>query len=223
MRFAKGFFGAMRIMKNLIDPSKAIRFFALSFLSVICLFAMAGCKTGNYANLEKSAAPNESMVLTEGDTVQVTFPGAPNLNTVQKIRRDGRITLQVVGEFAAAGLTPDQMEKKLLELYANELVQKEVSVTVQASIFPVFVTGAVMHPGKVVSDRPLSALEAIMEAGGFDHSKANLKSVTVIRQENGQVRHYYVNLKVVLQGHQGDTFTLKPSDIVYVPERFTWF
>jgi len=47
--------------------------------------------------------------------------------------------------------------------------------------------------GKIMSDRPITALEAIMEAGGFDYTKANLKAVTVIRTENGQTEHHKLN------------------------------
>jgi protein involved in polysaccharide export with SLBB domain len=85
------------------------------------------------------------------------------------------------------------------------------------------VTGAVLRPGKVLSNHPITALEAIMEAGGFNYAKANLKSVAVIRHEQGQVKNYTLNLKLVLEGKPSTPFYLKPSDIVYVPERFAWF
>ena len=74
-----------------------------------------------------------------------------------------------------------------------------------------------------MSDHPLTALEAIMEAGGFDYSKANLKDVRVIRQESGREHTYVLNLKLVMQGKQVDPFYLKPYDIIYVPERFQMF
>jgi polysaccharide export outer membrane protein len=166
---------------------------------------------------------SDVLVLHEGDTLSVTFAGAPDLNTLAAIRRDGRITLKSLGEFKAAGLTPSEMEKELIKLYGAQLQNKEVSVAVQSSAFPVYVTGSVLRPGKILSDRPLTALEAIMEAGGPDYSKANLKSVRVLRTENGQTQHYIVNLKEVLRGPKGDQFHLKPEDILYVPEKFTMF
>src|ERR1044071_4027339 len=172
---------------------------------------------------EPKAAKSDSIVLREGDVVKITFPGAPNLNTTQAIRRDGKIALQLVGEVKAAGMTPTDMEKELLKLYAPQLQTKEVSVTVESSAFPVYVTGAVLRPGKIMSDRPLTALEAIMEAGGFDYAKANLKKVSVVRHENDRTDHFTLNLKGVLQGEKSEQFNLKPSDIVYVPERFSWF
>ena len=62
-----------------------------------------------------------------------------------------------------------------------------------------------------------------MEAGGFDYTKANLKNVVVVRQEKDRTVRYKLNLKKALAGTPGAPFFLKPYDIVYVPERFTWF
>ena len=87
-----------------------------------------------------------------------------------------------------------------MDLYAPQLTSKEVTVEVQSSSFPVYVTGAVLRPGKISSDHPITALEAIMEAGGFDYTKANLKNVEVIRQEGNQTKNYILNLKRVMEG-----------------------
>ena len=106
---------------------------------------------------------------------------------------------------------------------ASQISSKEVIVFVQSSSFPVFVSGAVIHPGKILSDHPITALEAVMEAGGFDYNTANLKSVKVIRNENGVMKNYVVNLKSILDGNANKPFYLKPSDIVYVPERLQIF
>jgi polysaccharide export outer membrane protein len=164
-----------------------------------------------------------TIVLREGDTVRVSFLGAENLNRVALIRRDGFVTLPLIGEFKAAGLTPHEMEQQLLQLYGPQLQTKEVSVAVESSSFPVYVTGAVLRPGKILSDRPLTALEAVMEAGGFDYTKANLKAVRVLRTNNGRTDQYTLNLKRVLSGQESQGFALKPLDIVYVPEKFNLF
>jgi polysaccharide export outer membrane protein len=208
-------------------------------LSVVLLGLAAGCETqkgsDNTSKEEKQAMAqaqdiskakptnNETLVLHEGDTLSVSFAGAPDLNTVAVIRRDGRITLKSLGEFKAAGLTPPEMEKELIKLYGPQLQTKEVTVAVQSSAFPVYVTGAVLRPGKILSDRPMTALEAIMEAGGFNYGKANLKSIRVLRTQDGRTEHYTLNLKRVLNGEEQEQFALKPADIIYVPERFNWF
>lgn len=129
----------------------------------------------------------------------------------------------MVGEVVASGQTPSELEKKLLELYSSQLVSKEVTVTVVSSSFSVYVSGAVFKPGKVVSDHPMSALEAVMEAGGFDASKADMQAVRIVRVQDGSTRTYIVNLKVALEGGPSEPFYLKRSDIVHVPEKFSWF
>jgi len=80
-----------------------------------------------------------------------------------------------------------------------------------------------LRPGKVLSERPLTALEAIMEAGGFDYTKADQKGVAVIRHEGGATQRYKLNLKNELAGGGSQPFALKPYDIIYVPEKFNWF
>ncbi|MGA9449921.1 MAG: polysaccharide biosynthesis/export family protein, partial [Verrucomicrobiia bacterium] len=106
--------------------------------------------------------------LREGDILKISFPGSPNLNSIQQIRSDGKINLPLIGEVNAAGLTTEELQKKLMDSYASQLSPDEVTVEVQSSSFPVYVTGAVLRPGKISSDHPITALEAIMEAGGFD-------------------------------------------------------
>jgi polysaccharide biosynthesis/export protein len=196
----------------------------LATLAVAILTAVAGCQTTQTnAPVETAADQSDAIVLREGDVLKITFPGAPNLNDSQQIRRDGRIALSMVGEVVAAGLTPADLEKEILRLYSSQLVTKEVTVTVTSSSFPIFVTGAVVRPGKILSDHPITALEAIMEAGGFDYTKADLGHVRVIRNEKDGTKNYMLNLKEALEAKQSKPFHLKPSDIVYVPERFSWF
>src|SRR5437879_5021226 len=137
----------------------------LSALICVVMVLLSGCR-GVTPLYETDLVPYSSVSLREGDTVIISFPGSPNLNATQQIRRDGKIDLQLVGEVTAAGRTPAELEKELLKLYEGQIVLKQVSVSVQSSSYPVFVSGSVIHAGKIMVDRPLSALEAIMEAGG---------------------------------------------------------
>ena len=172
---------------------------------------------------EQTTAPPAIVTLREGDVLKISFPGSPSLDTSQQIRRDGKITLPLVGEVQAAGMSTETLQQNLVKLYAPQLATKEVVVTMASSTFPVFVTGSVIRPGKIVSDHPITALDAIMEAGGFDYTKANLKAVRVIRHEGDRAVNYTLNLKLVLEGKASKQFYLQPSDIVFVPERFSWF
>ncbi|HEY1847818.1 MAG TPA: polysaccharide biosynthesis/export family protein [Opitutaceae bacterium] len=195
---------------------------AASFILAAAL-ACAGCHTADTGLLPQDAAPMAAQTLRAGDVIKVAFPGSPSLDSTQTIRPDGRITMQQVGEVKAAGETPSDLEKELLQKYSSLIVSKEISVSVVSATFPVFVSGAVIKPGKVESDHPITALQAVMEAGGFDSSKADTKSVVVIRQLDGQSKNFTLNLQKVLDGKSGESFYLRASDIVYVPEKFSWF
>ena len=214
-------------------------------LALATLAAVAGCQTKSsrfaaatpavtnsirpvipeavIANSSTTTNNPASFTLREGDILKISFPGSPNLNNVQPIRPDGKINLTLVGEVQAAGMTPADLQQKLMDLYAPQLTTKEVTVEVQSFAFPVYVTGAVLRPGKISTDHLLTALEAIMEAGGPDYTKANLKNVKVIRQEGGRTKNYILDLKRVMEGKTTEPFYLKPADIIYVPEKFSWF
>jgi polysaccharide export outer membrane protein len=205
--------------------------FVRLLLCLAVLLTIAGCQTtepafpdGVVKQAQADADHSEVILLREGDVLKITFPGAPELNSTQPIRRDGNIVLVQIGEVKAVGLTPEELHKELLKRGAAAgLLSKEVTVTVESSSFPVYVTGAVVRPGKITPDHPINILEAIMEAGGPDYTKANLKTVTVLRQEEGRIKSYTVNVKDMMQGLKAEPFYLKPYDTVYVKEKFAWF
>jgi polysaccharide export outer membrane protein len=199
---------------------------ALGIASIALL--VTGCTTSALSEAEQAAmsqmgAPSEILTLKEGDVLKISFPSVPNMDTTQQVRQDGRITLPLLGEFVVTGKTTDSLSKELLDMYESQLVSKEVNVTLVSSTYPLYVSGAVLRPGKIVTDRRISAFEAIMEAGGFDKARADLKSVVVVRQEEGKVRSYTVDLQQVFAGESSAPFYLKPFDTVYVPIKFSWF
>ena len=215
----------MNTSKTFFRAGPAIK---LALLILTAAMAFTGCNTmptGEQSPVkpEMQQAHTGEIVLREGDVLKITFPGSPNLDTSQPIRRDGTLSLPLIGETQAAGMTPTALRDKLVEAYAPQLSTKEVVVEVQSSTFPVYVTGAVLRPGKILSDHPITALNAVMEAGGPDYNTADLKHVKVDRNVNGVMQHYAVNLKALLVGDETKSFYLQPDDIVYVPQRFTPF
>ena len=124
----------------------------------------------------------------------------PTSNETEQIRLDGKIALPLVGDVQASGLTPDQLQQNLVKLYAPQISASDVTVAIESSSFPVYVTGCVLRPGRVLSNQPLTALEAVMEAGGFDYSRANLRRVHVIRRENDTSKSYRVEFENRFKG-----------------------
>jgi len=191
---------------------------------VALLGAASGCHTADpamAAATQNSGAPvvPPDTRLNSGDVVQITFPAAPTLNTQEKVRLDGRLLLPLVGQVDAAGKTSKELQADLVKLYQPHLQVAEVMVNVLSSSASVYVGGAVNKPGRIPLERPMTALEAIMEAGGFDPKRANVKKVTVVRQADGHYSQHVLNLKPVLRGQEVEPFKLEPFDTVFVPER----
>ncbi len=172
---------------------------------------------------DEDAAPYAGTGIQVGDQLKVSFPGAPNLNLTQEIRVDGQLNLGQHGDLKVIGKSPKDLEAELLKEYGPDLVVKEVTVSVVSAPFPVFVSGAVLRPGKVLVNRSVTVIEAIMEAGGYDPNRADLKKVQVIRQINGIQKTFVINVKDTLDYAETTPFHLRPSDIVVVPERFVFF
>ena len=157
------------------------------------------------------------VTLAPGDIVRVSYSGAPEMNQAQKIRADGRISLPMIGEVDAAGKTLVALQSELASRYESQLQDNDVVVALDSAIAPVYVSGAVKRPGKILVDRPMTLLETIMESGGFDEASfANPKKVFVLRNIAGKYRTVRVDLSPALNGKPVNAFYVRPYDVVYV-------
>lgn len=196
----------------------------LPLFAVLLSAWLSGCTTRPLPTpTSDDAAPYSGATIQAGDQIRITFPGAPNLNVTQVVRVDGQVSLGTAGNIGVLGKTPTEVEAELLERVGSELVVKEVQVAIDTAGFPVFITGAVLRPGKIMVNRSVTVLEAIMEAGGYDPNRANLKKVQVVRQQDGKQRTFQLNLQDTLVYAETEPFHLRPSDVVVVPERFVFF
>jgi polysaccharide biosynthesis/export protein len=193
-----------------------------AFVMGCALLLAAACQSPPTRGITAKDMVPTVLQLAPGDSVEITFPGATNLSGVHRIGPEGAITMPFVGQVEAAGKTAQELQADLLKLYEKELQDKEVIVTLVGSANIVYVTGAVGRPGRVEMARPMTALEAIMEAGGFTDT-ANRKKITIIRYEGDQNTTCTLNLEPLLSGGPVPPFYLRPRDIVHVPQKVQWF
>jgi polysaccharide export outer membrane protein len=158
--------------------------------------------------------------LAVGDKIRVAYPGAPEFNQAYKIQADGKIGLPMVGNVTASGRTASALQTSLTAMYETHLNDPTVFVSLEEPASLVYVVGEVGAPGKVPLDRPMTALEAVMEVGGFS-KLANPKKVYLIRKEGKQQKRYVLNLDNPLSGYDSEVFYLRPYDMVFV-ERSNW-
>lgn len=158
-----------------------------------------------------------SSTLGAGDEIRVTFSGAPELNTKQKIQSNGRVSLPTIGDVSASGKSITSLQSELTSLYAPHLQDPTVIVSLESAAAGVYLSGEVLTPGKIPLVRPMTALEAVMEAGGFTKF-ANPKQVIVVRTQGGKTQRYVLDLKQALYGVDNSPFYVRAYDVIYVSQ-----
>jgi len=185
------------------------------------LLAAGGCSSTKARPAAEAPPPAPlRAVLGAGDEVELRFYYAAELNVQQQVRPDGKLSLQLVGDVDAAGLTPSDLDARLEGLYAQHLKYPEVSVIVRGSHAQrVTVGGEVARPGAIEMPAKLTLLEAILLSGGFDLKSADVRRVVVLRTDatTGRRVGYAVDLRDEMRGAATDPFVLQPTDLVYVP------
>lgn len=201
----------------------------LALLAVLMLFAGCQAPAKRYSSVDDPTNPPPGVSnygnepLREGDQISITCQNVTNLNTTVKIPLSGYIDLPFIDRVRAAGKTTMELQEELLKLYAPQVRAEVITVKLVKADSSVYVSGAVLTPGKIPLDRPMTALDAIMEAGGPDPKKAKLSKVVVLRVEKGQRLSFELDLNKALKGDNSDLFYLKPYDTVQVPVRtFNW-
>jgi polysaccharide export outer membrane protein len=194
--------------------------FSISF----ALIPVSGCQTGRPAKTplemssEIASAPEAKLFLGPGDALDFKFFYNPELNDSQTVRFDGKITLQLIGEVMAQGKAPIELQEEISKLYASQLRRPEATVIVRSlANRRVYVGGFVRSPGLIEMKTRMTALEAIMQAGGFDMWRAEVSNVVIIRHKGNQRYGCALDFSGELKGKATQPFYLEPLDIVYVP------
>ena len=154
--------------------------------------------------------------LGPGDKLRIEVYKDPQLSQSLQVRPDGKITLPLVGDFAAAGKTPielrDSLAKSLKEYVTNPVV---TVIVVEATAAQVYVIGEVTNPGTLVMQGPMTVLEALARVGGL-REFADRDDIRILRKSQAGVRTIEFNYKKAVKGETEPVF-LQPGDTVVVP------
>jgi polysaccharide export outer membrane protein len=164
------------------------------------------------------AADSNAYVIGPEDVLYIHVWKEENLSKTVPVRSDGRISLPLIDEIQAGGLTPLQLKEALLVKLKEFIDIPNVSVIVmEANSFKVYVSGQVKNTGVYRLRSETSLLQLIPMAGGFTEW-ANPKKILIIRKENGKERRIIVNYKKIVSGEETSSNNmLKPGDTVIVP------
>jgi len=189
------------------------------------LFAgFAAAQTNAPANQEPSTKPSATAVVDADykigpqDVVRIDVWKEPEISRTIPVRPDGKISLPLLNDVPAAGLTAMELANSLREGLSKYLNNPQVTVTVtEINSRRVYITGEVNHPGSFALLPNMTVLQALSSAGGFTQF-AKLKNIYVLRTESGkQVKHPF-NYKEVIKGNLAEqNITLQSGDVIVVP------
>jgi polysaccharide export outer membrane protein len=172
--------------------------------------------------VQSSGRFRKEYVLAPGDQIEVLVRQVPEVSRGAVIRPDGFISLPLLQDVAAAGLTPRELTERLTKLLSARLLEPEVNVIpVQVRQPVVYVVGDVNNVVAVPLREAPTPIQAITLAGGFRRTAA-MRHITVIRlTEDGNLRAIAVDSKI--SGQPGPYMALRGTqlqsdDIVFVPE-----
>src|SRR5580692_5142459 len=170
------------------------------------------------ASTAPAKAHDDTFVIGNDDVLAVSVWKEPDISRSIPVRSDGKISLPLVGEVQAAGLTPLSLEKEIASRLKNYISEPEVTVMVQQVNSQKFnILGQVAKPGSYMVVNSLTVLDAIALAGGF-RDFAKQKSIYVLRQGPTGESRIPFNYKEVSQGkNMSQNIKLQPGDTIIVP------
>jgi polysaccharide export outer membrane protein len=161
---------------------------------------------------------NDQYVIGAEDVLSIHVWKEDAFTRTIPVRMDGKISLPLVQEIKAAGLTPLQLKEVLTRRLKEFIENPVVSVTVtEANSYKVYVSGQVKTPGVYRLRSETSMAQIIPMAGGFT-DWANPKKILIIRNENGREKRMTVNYRKIMSGSDPDSnVILKAGDTIIVP------
>ncbi len=163
-------------------------------------------------------APAADYVVGPEDVLGIVVWREPELSGDVTVRPDGKISLPVIGDVQAAGLSPDALQRVVQAAARKFVADPNVAVVVRAiHSRKVFVTGSVATPGAHALVGPLTVLQAIALAGGLTEY-ADVKNISILRSEKGETQTFKFNYRDVARGRQlHQNILLRPGDTIVVP------
>src|SRR5271163_549649 len=170
---------------------------------------------------EVSKAPatiEGNYVIGAQDVLDVSVWKEPQVSRVVPVRPDGKISLPLLNDVQAAGLTPAQLGVQITESLKKYVTSPQVTVivtTINSQRF--YILGEALKPGAYPMVPGMTVMQALSSAGGFTPF-AKMKSIYVLREENGKKVKYPFNYKDAVNGkNAAQDILLRAGDTIVVP------
>jgi polysaccharide biosynthesis/export protein len=205
-----------------LDPekSRSILVRAPAGALALALGALLACASPNlkaFKHTEQGGSGDEYLIGAP-DVVRVTVWQHPELSAEMPVRRDGKISIPLLDDVQAAGLTPKQLKASITQGLTGNIKNPNVTVAViSPDSQTVSVIGGVAKSGPIPLTRDMGVLEAVAAAGGFT-AWANKNDIVVVRWVEGKRVSYEFSYRGYLSGSRDADIFLKPGDVIVVPE-----
>lgn len=195
-------------------------------LVLFALPAIGQTKTTNHvrnnnpsgSHAQKAVTSDPAYVIGPQDVLDINVWGEPTISRTVPVRPDGKISLPLLNDVQAAGLTPDQLGRKISTDLRKYLENPQVTVIVTAiNSQRISILGEVNHSGTFRMLPKMTVLQALSDAGGFTPF-AKLKDIYVLRMVNGRQEKFPFNYKDVIKGNKPhENLVLRSGDTIVVP------
>lgn len=205
-----------------------LNIYRFAFIAVL-LITMWGCASNRAEEFNKSAEGFVSAVDGEykigvDDRVQVSVWRNPDLSVTVPVRPDGMISVPLIGDIQAGGLTPNQVAENIrrkLSVYIRDPSVAVILTELRSHEFlsRVRVTGAVRTPRSLAFRQGMTVLDAVLEAGGINDFAAPNRAKLY---RKGKDRTDVLDLElgdILNKGKLGTNVMLAPGDVITIPER----
>jgi polysaccharide export outer membrane protein len=159
----------------------------------------------------------DGYVIGASDILTITVWKEPTLSGNVLVRPDGMISLSLLGDVPASGMTPLQLADQISTKLKKFIQDPNVSVVIyQIHSKVVYLLGEVQKKGPVEMSPGMTLLEAVASAGGLT-DYANAKKIYILRNNGGTQERIWVHYKDALKGNGAFNLVLKPGDTIVVP------
>ena len=178
--------------------------------------AAATANPGSSSASSKSAPADPNYVIGAQDVLDISVWKEEQLTKTVPVRPDGKISMPLLNDVQAAGLTPTQLANQITESLKKFVTDPQVTVIVrEINSQRVYLLGEVTRAGAYPLLPNMTVLQALSSAGGFTQF-ANLKKIYVLRVENGKQEKFPFNYKHALESPD-QNILLKAGDTIVVP------
>ena len=190
-----------------------------SAMLVLALFLLGGGVAAGQQKLSNDPAADDSTyIIQPKDTLEIFVWKEPDLTRKVLVRPDGKISFPLVQDMQAAGSSPGELKSRIEGKLKEYLTSPNVTVIVDnIQSYKVFVVGKVQKPGSILTEKPITVLQALSLAGGFQDF-AKQAEITILRSNNGKNYVMPFDYREVTRGRKPEeNIVLSSGDVVVVP------